>query len=232
MAVAIAGTAATNTQTGGTSISATLPGSIATGDLLRINISTVFSVTVTTPSGWTSIANVEDGYSSNRVVAFYRVADGSEGASVTVSLSTACDATSIAWRVTGQNTSTPINVSATNSATSGSTTAITAPTVTTTVDGCMIERIASTRQSTGITNPASHTDIGTATTGTGSTNDTQRVCYAMQTTAGATGTAAFVGSGVGREWASMTIAIAPAAGGGGVAKIGAMRRSYPRVARR
>lgn len=213
MTIAIAGTPVGSGQDATSTLSATLPSGITTGELLWIIVNTTLGTTVTTPAGWTLAGSVADGFGGGREAAFYRIADGTEGATVSISLGSSVAATSMSFRITGQHPTVPIDATATtNSGTSGSTTAITSPSITTVSANCMILRGGGTRGSTGITNPGSNTDVGTTTIGTAPLESTQRVCYAMQAAAGASGTAAFVSAGGDREWQAITIAIAPAPG--------------------
>lgn len=214
MTISVAGTPVTTTAIAASSIAATLPASISVGDLLRINVSqTPDSGSITTPSGWTKPQDVADGFGGGRLSAFWRIADGTEGATVSFTFANARNSTAIAWRLTGHNPTTPIDASANNSGTTGSTTAITSPSVTTTVANCMIERSGATRQSTGIADPGGgYTNVSSATNGSSFDQNAQRVSYIAQAGTGASGTADFVSSGTDREWQAITIAIAPAPG--------------------
>ena len=62
--------------------SVSLPASIVSGNLLLIFVQSDGNVTWTTPSGWTTILGT-----ASRVAGYYRVANGSEGSSVTVTQS-------------------------------------------------------------------------------------------------------------------------------------------------
>tara|TARA_R110000868_G_scaffold59052_2_gene181433 strand:+ start:54 stop:713 length:660 start_codon:yes stop_codon:yes gene_type:complete len=68
------------------SVSANLPSGIAAGDLLVmfVSIATATGNTITTPSGWTQFLAQVTG---PRTGAYYKVADGSEGATQSVTLS-------------------------------------------------------------------------------------------------------------------------------------------------
>lgn len=209
MPVTINGTpVASNTVGAATSLAVTNVSGIVVGELLLTQLGTVFAVSVTPPSGWTLENSVSDGFGSTAMGAFIRIADGGEGASATYTFASA-EVAAVAMRIGGQAAVSPINAEANNSATSGSTTAMTCPSVTTTVDGCMIVRLCVTREATSIANPASHTAILSATTGSGSLSATVQACYQQQTNAGASGTADFVATGNNREWATITLAIAP-----------------------
>jgi hypothetical protein len=211
------GTPATGTLNAGTSLTANLPASIVAGELLVLVVGCALTQTISTPAGWSPVAAVSDGFGGSAIATFRRVADGTEGASVTVTLGASCDAVSIAFRLGGADLTAPINVSGTGTNTSGSSTAMTCPSVTTTANNAFIVRAGITREATAIANPGSHTDIAQANTGSTPTNVFGRACYATLASAGATGTAAFVASGGNREWNVVTIAINPVLEAGGTA---------------
>jgi len=214
VAVVVNGTPAVTTFAAVASGSATMPAGVTTGELLTLDFAQAFDVGITTPSGWTPIIAAGDGFAATRGASFYRIADGSEGASLALTFGGSCDAVAIITRHGGFNSAAPINgTPQSGSGTSGSTTAITSPSVTTTVDGCLIRRVAESRQSAGIATPSGQTDGGTGTTGSGGTNSTSRATYSTQATAGATGTVTFTSAAGGdREWVSLTYAIAPSPG--------------------
>lgn len=210
MAVAIAGTPVSSSLSAGTTLVASLPSGITSGELLCLVVSTTFDVAITTPSGWTAETAVGDGFGSGRLALFRKAATGSEGASVNITVGS-CDASSLAWRVTGHDTTTPINVSATNSGTSGSGTAITCPSVTTTATNCMVVRLGSCNEAAALTIPGSNTLIVAGSSGSGALNNSSSSAYAMQAATGASGTANFVATTGNRPWQAITFAIAPAA---------------------
>lgn len=88
------------TSPGATTATVSLPASISSGDLLIILLATTADLTWTTPSGWTSLFNYAPS-ASRKMVGYYRVADGGEGATVSVSLSTSATTWHNAYRITG-----------------------------------------------------------------------------------------------------------------------------------
>lgn len=86
-----------------TSHAVTLPSSMAIGDMCII-ISGAGSVTINTPAGWTSIGNTATSPANN---VFYRIIDGTEGATVTVTTSAAGFPNFIAHRITGASKTIP-----------------------------------------------------------------------------------------------------------------------------
>lgn len=216
MPVSIAGTPAITTFSAVASGNANFPATVNAGELLTLDFSQTIDVGITTPSGWTSIGAVGDGYAAGRAASFYKVAAGTEGGTtLALTFGASCDAVATITRHSGFDSTTPINgTPTTNSATSGSTTAITSPSVTTSVNNCLVRRLVATSESTGIAVPSGQTDGGTGTTGDTFANSTNRVGYSTQSTAGATGTVTFVSTGTDRAWVAVTYAIAPSAGGG------------------
>jgi hypothetical protein len=79
-----------------------LPTGITAGDLLIICLAFQDSIssTATTPSGWSLLKNLSNGSSLVRIYVFYKVADGSEGSTVSISTSVTSSA-HISYRITG-----------------------------------------------------------------------------------------------------------------------------------
>ncbi len=99
----IAGTSSGVDNTADTSLSITLPGGYSVDDLLIIFAEfdrATSSFTVTTPTGWTELESDDYG-SYYRVRVWYRVATGSEGASVTVTISDNARAGYVVYDITG-----------------------------------------------------------------------------------------------------------------------------------
>ena len=209
------GTPAASSGTGVTSKAVAMPSGITSNELVfvAISISTANTITPADAGYWTQHENDLDGFGQAQYAVFSRVADGSEGSTRTFNFGAASNVAALAFRVSGQAASSPINVvSTTGTGTSGSTTAVTCPSVTTTADGCLILRFGQVVQATGLSDPGSHTAIGSATSGTSSTDPWVQACYQTQTSLGATGTAAFVETGGDRPWLAYTIAVAPSTG--------------------
>lgn len=82
-------TATSPIETNASSHVLTLPGTINAGDLLVmfVYLSSGASITLTTPSGWTKPSGAESG-TTRYLGVIYKVATGSEGASVTISATT------------------------------------------------------------------------------------------------------------------------------------------------
>jgi hypothetical protein len=106
----VEGTPTTSTTTGTTTTHvATLPTGIIVGELLFVILGSTQSGSVETPVGWTRVSGFvgEQGFGDSgngRPIGFYRTADGTEGASVTFTVSdasTMANALSVAFRISG-----------------------------------------------------------------------------------------------------------------------------------
>lgn len=99
-------TATTVNETRATSHPVNLPSGITAGDLLLMAFYSRGSVTITWPSGWTEVdqyaytagvKNVTGGIA-------YRIADGSEGSTVTVTINSSRRIAAVIWRISGADT--------------------------------------------------------------------------------------------------------------------------------
>ena len=129
--------------TDASSITLTKPGSVAAGDLLLIHVINDASVataqwnnTTLKPTGFEFINTAGDANSDCHAGAFWRIADGSEGATINVPCATSCDYIGWYLRVTGAHATTPIHQIGADYVTAGASShAITG--VTTTVIDCL-----------------------------------------------------------------------------------------------
>ncbi len=187
---------ATTTSGGFSSFTVNLPSGIVSGQLLLMFVGTNSAVTgsdINTPSGWTSIRH--DTITQMHSRSFWRIADGTEGATITVTTATLVDRFEAeVHRIIATDPTTPINANA------GATTAATSlvpdpvsPAVTTTVANCLVFAWLNHNHlllSQTHTAPASHielTDFESSGTGNtiSSTSDT-RVFSAAASTGTAT----------------------------------------------
>ena len=100
-------TAGTNESGSSTSHAINLPSGIVAGDLLLMAIAFRASYSLTTPSGWTSVYTAVAEYSGqNKLWLYYRSADGTEGATVTVTSDLAWSVGAVTCRISGAATST------------------------------------------------------------------------------------------------------------------------------
>jgi hypothetical protein len=216
--------AVANSATDVTSITVSKPSGTASGDLLiGVVVTDGNAGTFTPPSSWTLInaGTADPGGIADQVTlgAWYKIAGGSEPASYQWTWTNSEAVYAFIIRITGHNSSNPINVwgVATGSST-GTSITITCPTVTTTVNDTLVLRIFGADRAMLLGSyPTGHTGI---TFGSSSgDNTTMYQCtggaaYKTQATAGATGTAAFTATpnvSATEEWRALTIAIAPPA---------------------
>lgn len=102
------------------------PAGVAVGDLLLVEISDNNSTAGWSSPGWTA------GPSFDRIFSFWRIADGSEGASFTFTHSSTRTGALICHRITGSHQTAPIDVSSGVVVASGAANPISLPSVTTT----------------------------------------------------------------------------------------------------
>lgn len=203
--------AVTFTATATTSIAANLPSGVASGDLLVAQLWA--GGTIPTPSGWNLIrTQPESTFGSGETRTYYRIANGSEGPTVTFTWTDVKYGNVGIARITGHDAVTPINADAGTAG--GNTDTQTSPAVTTTVPDCLILRMLASDR-IGITptsTPAGHTEIWDQN-GAVSFDASATVAATIgQASAGSSGTAQFVMSAT-RPVPLQTIAIAGAAGG-------------------
>jgi len=141
------------------------------------------------------------------------IAGASEPSSYTWSVDSDSRLVAVMMRITGADGTSPIHkVGTANSGGSGT---ATCPSVTTTVDGCLILRMITKRWiSYGVTLPGGLTEAYSEGSSSNSYAPHVYAAYEIQSSAGATGTQDFTLS-ASTLWVANTIAIAPASGGGG-----------------
>jgi len=99
----VASTATTSGTTATTSAVVNLPASITAGQSLLVLIRSSAGGATTFPAGWTKIVDDDSDASdgSDRTALAWRRADGTEGATITVTLGNSGRFAAIAWRITG-----------------------------------------------------------------------------------------------------------------------------------
>jgi hypothetical protein len=102
----VAATALTSGTTAGTSHAINLPTGIVSGSRVTVAMGINNAPTVTLPGGWTSVADIASPGSLARGVFIYRDCDGSEGSTITITLSASSRITAVAERWTGHDAST------------------------------------------------------------------------------------------------------------------------------
>lgn len=95
----------TNGSTAATNKVCNLPTGIASGHQLVLELRSAGADTHSTPTGWTALVLNNNADASNDVVSvFWRIADGTEGATVTVTATASLKFAAICWRITGAGT--------------------------------------------------------------------------------------------------------------------------------
>ncbi|MEO8424452.1 MAG: Ig-like domain-containing protein, partial [Actinomycetota bacterium] len=140
----------------GTSLVVGTPAGVQAGDVMIAVIDVKAAPTVTTPAGWTLVSATSNG-SNFRQLVYSRVATGAEPPSTTWSLNQSRAASGAIAAYAGADTTAPIQ---TFSAEIGTTTAITAPSVTTIRDGSMIVGGFGINADSTIAPPAGMTERG------------------------------------------------------------------------
>ncbi len=193
----------TATSGGATSLAVSKPASVAAGDLLVAHLTVRNIETLTQPTGFTVVKSMVAGVWQSAVAV--RVADGTEGATFTWAWTSSTKAVSAMTRVTGAHQTSPVNVvGATGTIASTTTTA--APSVTTTVDDCLLFGFGVSADNNSWTAPAGMTErYDTATTNFGDCSH----CGNTETlgVAGVTGTRTHTRTG--SEGTAFLVAIAP-----------------------
>ncbi len=201
-------------QASSTTATATMPTGIATGDLLIMQVQ--LDSTLTTPSGWTLLDTVSGVPPSTNTYVFYKVA-GASSPSVTLTAGAAAHWYWQTIRVTGNDTTTPINAAVASSVV-GSVNSFSVPSnftalsVTPAATNCLIAVLVAEHANAGMT----FTAPSLMTNRFAPARSTQLGTYAawfdvLQAAAGASGTKTYTASlGDGTNAARcQTIAIAP-----------------------
>ncbi len=192
-----------------TSIVATRPAGVVAGDVLLASIDTRGSSVVTAPAGWT-LVRMDLNASSLRKSTYVRVATGSEPATYTWTFSGSRLAAAVIHAYSGVDTTTPVDVVGGQVNASG--TAVTAPSITTTVANTMLVGFFAKQSSGTWTPPAGMTERGEIN-GTGGTQTTSATGVdALQAAIGPTGTRVATASSAALNIGHL-VALRPAAGG-------------------
>ena len=192
------------------------PTGTGSGELLIAWLTARNNPAVTHDAGTSGFTQIGSTHSNGQesVSCWFLVTGGSEPSTYAFGLSASALFFLRIQRVTGVNVAAPINTSAGSNGSSATT--LTCPTVTTTVADTLVYRLAGqTGGSTGDprTKPTSTEEQANSSTGA-SGGHWSGVASIVQASAGASGTADWTTSG-GTSYGTMTVAIAPAAGGGG-----------------
>ncbi len=156
------------------------PAGVQNNDVMVAVIDVRQTPTTTAPAGWTQVSMTANGTAYRQVV-FTKVATGAEPSSYEFLFNQRSAATGAILAYSGVNIANPVQ---TFTAAIGSTTAITAPSATTTVDGALVIDAFSINNNSAVTEPAGMTERGEVASGIKIKTE---VAEMIQPTAGATG---------------------------------------------
>ena len=151
--MAIGTPVAGSTQSNNSSSTATYayPSGITAGDLLLcvcyISISSTFQPTL--PSGWTNIQQTRSDTSTPTTRVFYKFASGSESGTFNNTIGGFANWITKMWRISGVDTSTPIDVTPSVFGSGAKVTVFTVPGITTVTDGCQLWGFGSANANSG-----------------------------------------------------------------------------------
>lgn len=184
MTISIAGTPTEAEQVTGTSLAISIPAGAGLGEHLVLGV----VVTATTPfadvAGYTTFAKANATSIAPAVGLFYRAVDGSEGASLTLTVPND-RATLFMVRVAGMDPTTPLDVAASTIAANSGTSYVFPSVTTTTADAMALTLMGINSSSRVAVPPVTDTELAAHTPNTGRTAS---IAYEMWPTPGATGT--------------------------------------------
>lgn len=223
MIITLVGNATFTTSSNVTVVSATVPGGIMAGDYLLFSINTRGNgATTSTPTGFTDLVDITRAATLGRHYVFGKVADGNE-TTVSTTVATSNNHAAILLLLRGVDTIAPVNVIGTD--TGGSTITHTAPSVTTTTNGCYIVNFAACALTgTFDYSWSPGTSIVQAKSTTGAVDNVLGSAYLTQALAGVTSTDVATMSSVGGNvWSAASIALAPLNGTGGLTGVSVLQ---------
>ena len=193
-----------------TSITISTPSGTSEDDLLIAVVATDGnkSTSLSAPSGWNQIIVASESDDRVTLGVWWKLAGSSEPSNRTFSWSGNEKAYGWMMRFTGHNTANPIHATATSE---GDNDTPSAPSVTTTVDECLIVRIGGfddDDHTNGDAGMAGHTTITSNESDSSSSSCSGAAAYVKQDSAGTTGSASFSLNN-NEEWRTLTIAIEP-----------------------
>ncbi|MEM9561346.1 MAG: hypothetical protein AAGA93_01930, partial [Actinomycetota bacterium] len=213
----VAVNSASGSYTSGSTIDLPVPTTVATDDLMLAHVAwNMWGNTndITPPAGWNTVNET----AANGLVhgVYWRIATSSEPSSYSFTLTGSTETAAGSITVyDGVDTSSPIDVSATQGNSAGA--AIVAPSVTTTVDDATLVALWSVRDDGSLTQPGAMTERIDVTSSTGDTADEETVAAVAEETIGAAGSTGTRTATVDASAGSIgtLVALNPASGGGG-----------------
>lgn len=211
MAFPVTSAATTTTfATSVTSMAVNMPASISSGDLLIAAVGVRNAGTWTPPSGWDLLEEKAGGGTVGETGVWYKIADGSEGATQTWTTGTATTAAWHSFKVTTWHGTTPPEYTSTN----GDSAAVNPPSLSPSwgsADTLWIALAGSSANTMSFTgSPTDFTGLTTSTASSG--GGASNMGSAFRQNATATEDPSAFTTSTNRWWASFTIAVRPSAG--------------------
>jgi hypothetical protein len=203
----------------GTNVAVTKPTGTAQGDLLIAAVSVDGDVrpSLAASGGWTAIhlgpVGPASGMAAQTFAVYWKLAGAGEATSYTFNWVNNRQAYAWVMRFTGHDATSPINASAYQNGAGGAVLIIPSPAVTTTIENAMILRLGGfDGRNVIIDSPGLllHTPITMDYSAASPSAASGGAGYVDQTNAGNSGTSSFTHIGLGEDYTTVTIAIAPA----------------------
>jgi hypothetical protein len=203
----------------GTNVTVTKPTSTAQGDLLIAAVSVDGDVrpSLAAPGGWTAIhlgpVGPGSGLAQQTFAVYWKLAGAGEPVSYQFNWTNNKQAYAWVMRFTGHDATSPINATAYQNGAGGALLAIPSPAVTTTIDNAMILRLGGfdgRNVTVDVPGLLLHTPITMDYSAFSPSAASGGAGYVNQPTAGNSGSSSFTLVGMGEDYTTVTIAIAPA----------------------
>jgi hypothetical protein len=206
-------------STSGTNVSVTKPTSTAQGDLLIAAVSVDGDVrtSLVVPGGWNAIhigpVGPGSGLAQQTFAVYWKLAGAGEATSYSFSWTGSKQAYAWIMRFTGHDATSPINASAYQNGANGALLVIPSPAVTSTIENAMVLRLGGFDGRNILVDAPGlllHTPITMDYSANSALAASGGAGYVNQPNAGDSGTSSFTHIGLGEDYTTVTIAIAPA----------------------
>lgn len=216
----VAASAVSNRDTAANPVIVDLPAGISAGDLLLVRLRSPTAGSWTVPSGWTELfANqIHGSASGDRDFFAYRIANGSEGSTLSVTNANSVKAAAIALRITGWHGTTPpeISTAATGASTAPDPASLTPSWGAADTLWLWVGGWEGRQTSPPAGNPTNYSGVLGADTGTATNNASNcRVAIATRQLNATSEDPPSWTISISEDWVAHTVAIRPAAAGGG-----------------
>lgn len=211
----IAATSQGNDAVNTTNHTVNLPTGIASGHLLLIFMGMDGNTSITWPAGWSILATDTNAGGDGTLSVAYRIADGSEGSSISVTTAASEAGSYICWRVTGWHGTTPPEA---GTPATGTSTTPDPPSVTASwgsADNLFIAVTVWGSSSTNISGYPTNYSVSQMTDGASNSNIGAIALAGRELAAASDDPGTF--SIISTAWVANTIVVRPAAGGGSTA---------------